>query len=693
MTTSLPQAATTELVERSTRSMRPVVASWLPLAALALGTVAAAGQTAFSVVRPSELPYLVSTLAFLVTSIFVYLRRPDHPLRDWLAVMAGFAAVTQSLDLVLAGLGEADASAWALASANVGTQTSAVISAIGSVYLLALFADGEVQRRYEHWFLSATWWLLLIPPLLLVVVPVVTIPWYHSTAPVSSPLYSPAVGIGEDFGRFLGEQAAPAAFIVGVVLLLLRYRRAEADARAIMRWLLLPVVVAAVFITTNLLFRGPTALFAWLYAGTMVAFALSIGMAILQPGGINADRLLRQSLVYGFLWVMIAVAYVGAGAAVGVAAGQRLSIGWSVTLAVLAAVSFQPARGRLERLADRWVFGSRVDPDRLVGRLGETLAGTYDLETLMPRMTATLEEGLGLRWARTVLEPRATEDLETAEAMRPALIVPIELDGEQLGVIECGPKVSGQLSAEEVAVVSTFARQAAFAVRNVRLTRELAAQAERLTRSRRRIVQAQEAERRRIERNIHDGVQQDLVALIGKLGRTLHSNAGVPPATAELESIQGGLQRLLSELRELAQGISPSVVRDHGLLVAVEHLAARHPIRAVVHADASLRGKRLDEEVEGAGYFTVAESLANSLKHALAERVDVSIARSETSLRIRVTDDGVGFDPTEIDGGGLGNLAERLAAIGGQLQVTSARDEGTTVTAEFVLAPGGQSHE
>jgi signal transduction histidine kinase len=273
----------------------------------------------------------------------------------------------------------------------------------------------------------------------------------------------------------------------------------------------------------------------------------------------------------------------------------------------------------------------------------------------------------------------------------PVLAVPIILGDETLGVVECGPKTNGEFTDEDQAVVATLARQAALAVRNVRLTTQLSEQAAELAASRARLVRAEEAGRRRMERNIHDGVQQDLVALIGQAGRVRTQLEREPDAVAEqLALLQSGLERLLGDLRELSSGIHPSLLRDRGLLSAVEALAARHPIPVLVRADLSLRSFRAAEEIEGAGYYTVAESLANSLKHADASQVEVTLSRSNGSLQISIRDDGKGFDAPAPSGHGLANLSERVAALGGRLDITSTPDVGTTVSAELALTEAAE---
>ena len=271
---------------------------------------------------------------------------------------------------------------------------------------------------------------------------------------------------------------------------------------------------------------------------------------------------------------------------------------------------------------------------------------------------------------------------------RPVLTVPIEVDGERIGLIECGPKLSGHLTSADAAILETFARQAGMAVRNVRLKEELEQQAALLRTSRARIVHAQEQERRRIERNIHDGVQQDLTSLIGLAGHARQEFEHDPDAAGDdIEAMQDGLRRVLADLRDFAQGIHPSVLSDRGLLVAIETLAGRHPLPVTIRADASLRALRLPDELEGAAYFTIAEALANTLKHGRADHLDVELREHGNRLLVRVSDDGDGFDSSVARGTGLANLRDRVAAVGGALQLDTSPGVGTTVLAEFPI-PG-----
>ncbi len=642
-----------------------------------------------------ELPWVAGTAVFVGAATVVFRRRPQLPLARWFAAAAGIVGIVQALD---GALNRYAATMHPTRTALLALvyQLISVLGGIALTHLLGLFPDGRPERPAERRLLQALWWLLPVPVVALFATSTLVLPAYHRAGPIANPFQLESLAwLGPVLGVVLAGLAS--VFVLGVVLLVPRYRRADRARRRHIRWLLVPLVFAAGVAVTDLvawqLFPDgspSTAAEAGLSALWILAIAslpTAIALAVLRPDLLDVDRLLRRTLVYGALWAMIAGVYVGAAAGLGLAAGRRFPLGLAIAITVVATLAFQPARARLERAADRWVFGTRTDPAQLVQRLGTTLEGTVELESLLPRMADTLQEGLGLSWASVRLDTAGSFDAAGGGAAAgdldgdrvPALRVPIELDGEQLGVVECGPRRNGGLTAEDAALVATFARQAALAVRNVRLTAEL-------ERSRTRLVRAQETERRRLERDLHDGVQQDLVALLGhtaRLRRDLDDDD-----EAVVDEVQAGLRHVLGELRVLAHGIHPSVLSDRGLLEAIESLATRSAVPVAVRADPTLRGLRFAQEIEGACYFTVAEALANASKHAAATAVDVTLAHHGGHLDITVHDDGAGFDPATAVGGGLVNLTERLAALGGHLQVDTEPGGGTTLTAHLRLADG-----
>jgi signal transduction histidine kinase len=244
------------------------------------------------------------------------------------------------------------------------------------------------------------------------------------------------------------------------------------------------------------------------------------------------------------------------------------------------------------------------------------------------------------------------------------------------------------LTIEEDRLVDDLAAQAGLVLRNVRLTEELRANLEELRASRQRLVAAQDVERRRIERNIHDGAQQQLVALAVQ-ARMAESLAGTDAERARdlLRTLQTGLQSALDDLRDLARGIYPPLLADQGLVAAVEAQARRSAMQVSVDAAGV---ERYPQELEAAVYFCILEALQNVAKYADASTVAVRLEGAPGELRFEVRDDGRGFDPaTTAHGTGVQGMVDRLAAIGGEVSVTSAPGQGTTVLGSLPLDGGG----
>jgi signal transduction histidine kinase len=226
--------------------------------------------------------------------------------------------------------------------------------------------------------------------------------------------------------------------------------------------------------------------------------------------------------------------------------------------------------------------------------------------------------------------------------------------------------------------VTDLAAQAGLVLRNAGLTADLRATIQELRVSRQRLVTAQDEERRRLERNLHDGAQQQLVALNVKLG-LLERLVERDPAQAKTiaRQLQGDGYDALEELRDLARGIYPPLLADKGLVTALESQARKSAVHVSIEADGV---GRYAQEAEAAVYFSCLEALQNVAKYASASRATVRLMDGEGRLRFEVADDGIGFDPSSSSyGTGLQGIADRLAALDGQLEVRSAPGVGTTI--------------
>jgi signal transduction histidine kinase len=254
----------------------------------------------------------------------------------------------------------------------------------------------------------------------------------------------------------------------------------------------------------------------------------------------------------------------------------------------------------------------------------------------------------------------------------------LEQDGEHLAVLVHDPTLR-----EEPKLVEGVAAAARLALQNARLHAEVSAQLEKVKESRARIVTAADEERRRIERDIHDGAQQRLVALALELKSAQRRLGGDvdPELESLLASAADELQVAVDELRELAQGIHPGILVQGGLGAALEALAGRSPIPVSVDATQ----ERFSPEVEGTAYFVASEGLTNVVKHARATRAAIRAQSDNGRLVVEVEDDGVG-GAALADGSGLRGLADRVEAHGGRLRVTSVPGSGTRLVGEIPCA-------
>src|SRR5512133_1197487 len=250
----------------------------------------------------------------------------------------------------------------------------------------------------------------------------------------------------------------------------------------------------------------------------------------------------------------------------------------------------------------------------------------------------------------------------------------VKQNGEQIAAL-----IYDAALGDEPELVEAVSAAAGIALENGRLEAELKARLQELQGSRSRVVEAQQNERRRLERNLHDGAQQRLVALALELG-LLAEKANNDPATQErLKRARGEVAESLDELRDIARGLHPAVVSGHGLAIALESLAATTPLEVHLKTDGL---PRLPEQLEVAAYYVVSESLTNAAKHARADTVTVEVGVTTDTLIVEIVDDGIGGADSE-RGTGLRGLADRIEALDGHLRVWSSVGKGTRVRAEI----------
>jgi len=376
----------------------------------------------------------------------------------------------------------------------------------------------------------------------------------------------------------------------------------------------------------------------------------------------------------------------------------------------VAAVAFEPVRERVQRVANRLVYGKRATPYEALSALSDQVAGAVAIGDLLPRLARVLANALGA--ARTEVWLRAgdilrleaaypADDQSDPERLRETVPLPpdglpvfpgstrafeVTHRGERLGALVVTKRSGEAFTPTEGRLAAQLAAQAGLALRNAGLTDELKYRMAELSASRRRIVAASDEERRRLERNIHAGAQQQLVALsvmVHLAETTLDDDK--EGARSLVAQAHADAKEAVENLRDLARRIYPPFLVEHGLVAALEARVRRVAVPVTVQADAI---GRYSNEAEAAVYFCALEAVANVAKYARASQATVRLTGHDGALEFSVTDNGIGFDlQSAASGSGLQGMADRMAAFGGELQVSSGPARGTTVTGRLPVRP------
>jgi len=655
----------------SSRSARRVVWGVLSLiGTMAAGTVYLALVNSLHAVHHTGLS--LGAFAVATTGTLVVARRPQTTSGWILAALGGSVALTLGLQQLAFRAAEVEADLGSVqALIGIGEVFFAAVVVLWPMLYLT-FPDGHLP--------SSRWRLLAVPLVGLGgVAAVATV--LHARHIVDPEAYLVAqamvVTTGVEGGAAYRMVFAvvtvilPVALVLSAVALYTRLRRAEGRRREQIKW------VVATGVVTLLLFPVD-----WFPASSVVLVTVQdlttglllllvaggFGVALLKHRLWDIEVVIRRSVVYGLLATLIAGVYGAAAVALGLAAGRRLSLGLALTVAVVATFVFQPARRRLDRLATRWVFGERDPPVEAIHGFGEEAGRARGPTEVAVQLARTARAATGVIWVEVSLV--GAESISTGTANNePETMIPITRGDERIGTLRCQPGPGMTLSLADNQLLAALAAQAGLAVSHARMAS--------------RIVHAQDAERRRIERNIHDGAQQELVALMGRLALARARVDGDATLREALAESQQDVQHILANLRELAQGIHPSVLSDRGLVAAVEDRCSRTGIPISVEVTPRLRHRRLPADIEAAAYFAVAEALTNVLKHAHAETARVQLELGTDTLTVKVKDEGRGFNPETIDPSGLQGLRDRIQALGGELTVESTPGAGARLIARL----------
>jgi signal transduction histidine kinase len=630
--------------------------------------------------------------AFFAVAALVFWRR-SH---DWMALLVSFF-------LVLNGAGAMPViEAVGLVQPQLGRVGSPMFLLAMGMWpaIFGLFPDGRFVPRWMRWLALA--WLVRMA----VVAATYTPP---SGAMLSGPPSALTVGM---FAASIGAQVY-------------RYRRVSTPLqRQQTKWavfgfgaslVFLLVIILAHTLTTALTGPGPSILIyqryiALLLAGTdNLIIPVTLAIAILRYRLWDVDVVINRALIYGALTAIIVGLYVLVVGALGALFQTRASLLLAILATGFAALLFQPLRQRLQRAVNRLMYGERDNPYAVLARLGLRLEGTLAPNAVLPTVAATVREVLKLPYVAVYLQvgPEAFE--RVAESAAPnlraqngawhvpgmesnGLCMPLVYQRETVAYIVLGPHAPGEdFTPTERKLLGDLARQAGVAAHAVRLTADL-------QHSRERLVTAREEERRRLRRDLHDGLGSVLAAVnlqSGGLGSLYRQD--LQAGDSAVAELRAQLRGAVADIRRLVYDLRPPALDELGLASAIRSLASRSEAAGAAEGAANTEGPQLQvivsapeslgplpAAVEVAAYRIVQEALANVVKHARARTCYVRVA-AEGDLRLEIEDDGIGLPNRPTSGLGLRSMEERAAELGGTCVVEPMPGGGTRVAVRLPL--------
>jgi signal transduction histidine kinase len=620
---------------------------------------------------------LYDTVVYAVVAVvgagagaLVAARHPGNPI-GWL--LLGFALLNALISDVAQGWGlRAAAEGWPSGTAGEWiTASSWLPSGFGWILTLLLFPDGRLPGRRWRWVL-----------------------W---TAAIGLGLALPGWALGPERGLDLSSGRNPvavdwlptdamvavgmtlflAALLAAVVSLVQRFRGSTGDLRQQLKLIAVVAVVLAVLLPASFALWYVTPLAGVLAAVPLTLLPVAICVAILRYRLYDIDVLIDRTVVYATVTALLAVAYGATALVLGTTLGG--GSGWATAGATLVvAVAFRPLRDRVQDVVDRQFHRARY---HAVHRMADFLDALRAGRTAPEDVEAVLGDLLGDPGLRLLVFLPESEVyvgvdgvLGPAPSSWPPSRTAIDRDGRPLGVV-----LHERADHADPALVREVVEAAGLAVEITRLRAELRRRLAEVRASRARIVLAADEERRRIERDLHDGAQQRLVSIGLALRHAQHELGTAAPqeAGATIDAAVAEVTVAIQELRELARGLPPAQL-DAGLAPAFRDLARRAPVPVEV----SIAAERFDRRLEGAAWFIGCEGLTNAVKHAKATTIALSAARSGSRLVLTVADDGIG-GAAPVAGSGLSGLVDRVAALGGVLRIDSRPGAGTTLTAEL----------
>jgi len=626
------------------------------------------------------LPYLGVNVVLALIGVLLTTRRPEHPISWVLAISAFWGTVgglcyAYAVEALVADPGSLPGG---LVAAGLDNWWWLPGLALPLSALLLLMPDGHLA--------SGRWW----PVPAAVVVGTVLGSVAISTSPTfdlgtATPIENPLARVGGSAVVIVG--------IVGVILVIVglvaslvgfvvRYRSSDGDERQQLRWVGVSLGLAVPLFVVGALLWGVVPGAELLPELAFLALPAGIAVAILKYRLYEIDLVVNRALVYGVLTVCVVGSYVAVVGLVGATLSRGGDLVVSLVVTGVVAVCFQPLRERVQRFVNRLMYGERDDPYTAIAGLGRTLASSLQLDAVLSNVVETIGQTLALQYVGLALAggDASREAEAAAEYGIPGtdlLAFPLVHQGIAVGELRLAPRAGERLRERDHRLILDLSPQVAAAVHAVGLSRELQL-------ARQHIVELREEERRRIRRDLHDGLGPALAGLTFTLEAVRNlTGSDLQRADELLVSATGQVQTMIGDVRRLIYGLRPPTLDQLGLAASLRGLAVQESSSETsVTIDAPSAMPPLPAAVEVAAYWIAQEALTNVKRHAHASTCNVRVAVEPTLLRLEIADDGGGLSRGSA-GIGLHTMKERAAEIGGTCEIGSRAGGGTLVTASL----------
>ena len=619
---------------------------------------------------------LVFVLALGGLALALYVRRPEEPATA--ALLVGASGILGSTLVVVAGLP-------VLALATGGPMLWLFHLATNAVYLAGWGGMVAMALRLtpEHP------WLRRAPRLVLRGA-------YAGPAAVLGLWVAGVIlAVPTTTGRFAlvsvgGSVVLVATQLAGIVAGVVGYRAAQPELRTRLRWLALTGCMSiglglAGWVLPELV-TGRQLLPGGAIGLAGLPFVAGLAIALRRHHLFDIERLVNRSLVYGIVLAVLVAGYAGLVALLAVALDLSDAVAAALAAAVVALV-LAPLRGLAQRTVNRLMYGDRDDPARALNDLGARLQSVLLPGDVLPAAVEAVADSLRVPYVAVDLANGTGEFRTAAEHGRPLGPLhetPLVHHGETVGrLLVSGRGRDDPLDGTDLALIEALASQVGPAVQAVRLHQDL-------VRSRAAVVASREDERRRLRRDLHDGLGPSLAAIRLKAGLAARSAADGSPTRNLLDEIGSEVESSIADVRRVVDALRPPALDELGLVGAIRARAASLAGEIEFAVIGPEKSTPLPAAVETAAYRIAVEALTNTARHSQAHRCEVVVVVSPVEVRVEVADDGIGLDRSRPPHVGLSSIQERAAELGGRCAVTSGPDGGTVVRATLPLTMDGR---